>query len=499
MGQIASAIAFLSAALGIPFLQPLRPDFYLHGIISLFALTCLLVLFLNRFSNASQPLGPFPLIAWGYTLVLGGIQILGGLGYGQNFAVLMFFTGIISIMSKPMRSLGAAGFVLGVLGFHAIQKVVSFLPWQQPPILDLHEASFRYGPVMGVIVIIHLLFLALKPKQNPIQNTRNHSKPSSNEKALQNKPQPVKNNEQLTTPAPTQEKDEEEISNSTQYFTRAYLEREAVKEREMMKGRLDEVVYFMNRNFKAFTALGFIADNEGENFYINSIVTKSNYIDYDCVVKAGAGLVGSAVGKPNGFITGNVAGYMDGVEYYKGQETIGSIMVQRIMDNQTKKIQGLLVVDSNRNRAFTDEHKELMNRFAHIASAIATAAQINVLKNKQAAWADTQYDISKQLSEVLKVEEIIEVVINNLCKLFEHDRVVVCSYNSKSRRGNVHQIEGNAGNLALGMEFNIQNRRGLYGTVFRNRREVMVQGFRNEDLCVLILRRIAFPGLRIFL
>ena len=236
----------------------------------------------------------------------------------------------------------------------------------------------------------------------------------------------------------------------------------------------------MSRNFKAYTSIGFLISELGDKLVINSVVTKSRNLNYDCVVEFGKGIIGSAVNKPAGFITGNLKSYTGDLEYYSSQENINSMMIMRVMDNQSKRIQGLLLVDSENVRAFNDEHKELMYRFTQIASAMITSAKLTYQMNRYAIQADTQYEIAKKLSEALKPEEVIDTLTQSVMKTFEHNRVVICAYNPATTKGTIWRIMGDPGSISEGMEFDIHSDRSLYGSVFRNRRAMVTQGFRLE-------------------
>ena len=129
-----------------------------------------------------------------------------------------------------------------------------------------------------------------------------------------------------------------EESTATQFFNRVYLENQGDQALKDMKDILNTVVYFMSRNFKAYTSLGFLVSELGDKLILNAVVTKSRNLNYDCVIEFGKGTIGSAVNKPGGFITGNLRSYTGELEYYSSQENINSMMIMRVMDNQTKRI-----------------------------------------------------------------------------------------------------------------------------------------------------------------
>jgi diguanylate cyclase (GGDEF)-like protein len=187
------------------------------------------------------------------------------------------------------------------------------------------------------------------------------------------------------------------------------------------------------------------------------------------------------VSKPAGFITGNLKSYPGELEYYSAPENVNSIMVMRVMDMQSKRVQGLPVVDSENVRAFTDEHKNLLDRFTRIASAMITNTNMRIQMNRFALQAENQYEVAKSLAAALRWEDVLDAMVDSLKRTFEHDRIVICGYNPYSGKGYLWKLHGEAGTLVEGADFDVQDPRSLYGSVFRNRRAVVVQGFRQEE------------------
>jgi diguanylate cyclase (GGDEF)-like protein len=440
-----------------------------------------LLLLLTRNFDSPYRLGSFPKVAWFFAFTWVTVHLLGGVQYRLNLVPVFAAAALIGILSHPFHSIYIVLILIASTLIAVTNRLFGYLPATSSlPVDNIPDFIFSiFFPVVST-VLFQILLLGFK-----------RAVPSAFKHAPAPEAAPAK---ALATDRPTpkgsvimtQEGDAVDPS-ASQFFSRQYLETQGDQALRDMKDILNTVVYFMSRNFKAYTSIGFLVSELGDKLVINSVVTKSPNLNYDCVVEFGKGIIGSAVNKPAGFITGNLKSYTGNLEYYSAPENINSMMIMRVMDYQSKQFQGLLLVDSENVRAFSDEHKELMSRFTQIASAMITSAKLTYQMNRYAIQADTQYEISKKLSEALKPEEVIEALTQSLMRTFDHDRVVICAYNPATAKGSVWRVIGEAGNAAdggplrEGMEFDIQDQRSLYGSVFRNRRAMVTQGFRLEE------------------
>jgi diguanylate cyclase (GGDEF)-like protein len=93
---------------------------------------------------------------------------------------------------------------------------------------------------------------------------------------------------------------------------------------------------------------------------------------------------------------------------------------------------------------------------------------------------DMQYDIAKRLSESLKPEDVIEVLTYALRRAFEYERIILCGFNPSTQRGYIWKVIDPNGIQVGSQEFDINHPQSLYGSVFRNRRPLLVQNFRDE-------------------
>ena len=472
--QIVPALVLCLA--GVPMLPVPALSHYEATLMGILVAEALFFLYLTRSTDSQYRIAGFTQAVWLFTFAWIAIHLLGGIQYRLNLTIALATAALIGTQSHPVHSVHIMLLTVAAAVSLVADRLYGFLPGGPPSnIQNIPEYVFSiFFPVVSVTLFQAVLLGFKRGKTAPPR------KPAPDPEA----PAIALPGNDIPTPKGSVilsgDGNLVESSKATQFFNRVYLENQGDQALKDMKDILNTVVYFMSRNFKAYTSLGFLVSELGDKLTLNAVVTKSRNLNYDCVIEFGKGTIGSAVNKPAGFITGNLRSYTGELEYYSQQENINSMMIMRVMDNQSKRIQGLLVVDSENMRAFTDEHKELMYRFTQIASAMITSAKLTYQMNKVAIQADLQYEIAKKLSEALKVEEVIDVLTQSLMRTFEHDRLVIIAYNSSTAKGTVWRIIGDPGNIAEGMEFDIHENRSLYGSVFRNRRSVVSQGFRVE-------------------
>jgi len=469
--------AILLALLGAPLLPVYGHTHYEISLMGGLLGLAVVFLLVTRSGNGPYRISGFAGAAWIFALTWCGVHLLGGVSFRLNMVLALAAAAFIGTQSHPLHSVYIILLTIGVAVVEVTNRLYGWLPHAMPSeIQNIPEYVFSiFFPVLTVVLFQATLLGFKRGFATAGAPARPAPPPAVAAAALAvDKPVPKGSVIMAADHA------HDDPAAATQFFNRVYLENQGDQALKDMKDILQTVVLFMSRNFRAYTSIGFLASEHADKLTINAVVTKSHNLNYECEIEFGKGLIGSAVNKPAGFITGNLRSYDGDLQYYKETENINSVMIMRVMDNQSKRIQGLLLVDSENMRAFTDEHKELMNRFTQIASAMITSVKLTYQMNKVAMQADLQYEIAKKLSEALKVEEVIEVLTQSLMRTFEHDRLIIAAYNPASSKGSIWRVIGDPGGVAEGMEFDIQDARSLYGSVFRNRRSIVSQGFRHE-------------------
>jgi len=252
-------------------------------------------------------------------------------------------------------------------------------------------------------------------------------------------------------------------------------------EAESLKNILDPVVYFMHQNFKAHTSLGYVASASGKEFYLNVVYTRGGKVKADSTVLWGKGLLGDVATKRKIFISGDLRAYKAELDYYQGHQDINSIIVLPVLKPGESRVEGLLVVDSDRVRAFTDQHKESMKRFGQIALALLVNSRLTMQVKTQAEWADTLYEVSRRLNGSLGSRQIYSILTETLPQFFIYDRFFVCTYNPQSALGIAWQTDKESTQTQPQRHnFSLKNPKGIYAHVFRTGKDLLTKNFRNE-------------------
>jgi diguanylate cyclase (GGDEF)-like protein len=452
------------------------------GLFSLIFLQAVYAVFVSRASGESAyRLGRLSHAMGLVALTVVGGRLLGGWQVGHNIAGLIACLALLSTLAHPMHTVYALILILLSTAFGLAQDQLGLIPGLETQVQTdpLPTLLLDAATPLGLAAIFAIVTMAYR-RQRMTQSSP-VSGPSQTDSDTTSGSQVLRQSAIAMAPVPDEPGTDPTAS---QVFNRSYLENLGAQALKEKQGTLDSVVYFMSRNFKAYSAVGFLVDPTGQRLVVNSVTTRSRHFNYDCVPEIGRGIVGGAVEKAAGFITGNLKSYSGALEYYSQPENINSIMVMRVMDVQAKRLQGLLVVDSENIRAFTDEHKELMYRFTQIASVMITHANMSIQMNRQALMTDMQYDIAKRLSESLKPDDVIEVLTYALRRAFEYDRIVLCGYNPSTQRGYLWKVIDANGIQMGNQEFDINHPQSLYGSVFRNRRPLLIQKFGEDDKTV---------------
>jgi|GEM_PF-879101 len=248
-----------------------------------------------------------------------------------------------------------------------------------------------------------------------------------------------------------------------------------------LQGILESIVFFMSKNFKAHSALGLLSFDDGHTFLINAKVSKSNNLKDNVLVHPDSGMVGKAIREPNGFMTGSLNTYPDKVEYYTKIDEVNSLLVSRVVDEDSQRVMGLLVVDSPSIRAFEDADKELLNRFSKVAAKLISNARMRKMIEMDSKQNEAVYAISKLLANENHTRGVIGVLIENLRKVFDADRLVVCDFVAEAGQGRILRIAGDSGDLTEQLLFQIDDPFCLYGMAFLNKIEYLETEFSREN------------------
>lgn len=236
---------------------------------------------------------------------------------------------------------------------------------------------------------------------------------------------------------------------------------------------LSSVVYFMSRNFKAFSAVGFIYDASRQLFQLNSVQSKSLYIKKEALIPLGAGLIGKLGTEKRPFMTGDLRVYNAELLYYAEEEQINSILAVPIISDDL--VLGALVIDSRDKQVFRDQDKDTMKRFATLAAALIKSERMRFEQEKTAKISQLFYQASHQYTTALKVEEVFSVLFSVIPGVVSCSRQISIEFDGENNTGRVAAVSGSCpeDEILAGFEFPI-SAGGLYSFAFQKRKSLVI-------------------------
>jgi diguanylate cyclase (GGDEF)-like protein len=237
---------------------------------------------------------------------------------------------------------------------------------------------------------------------------------------------------------------------------------------------LSSVVYFMSRNFRSFSSLGFIFDPVRQVFTLNSFQSKSISIIKDVRIPIGVGVVGQIGTEKRSFMTGDLRVYNSELNYYSSEEQINSILAVPIISEQNELL-GTLVLDSKDRQAFKDQDKDTLKRFSSLAAALITTARMRSFQERSARTFQTFYEASHQFTTALKPEHVYEVLFGVIPTITTCTGQLGIIFDQKLNIGRVTSVWGNSSDVVPGFTFPINA--GLYSFTFQKRRIVSIADF----------------------
>jgi diguanylate cyclase (GGDEF)-like protein len=245
---------------------------------------------------------------------------------------------------------------------------------------------------------------------------------------------------------------------------------------------LASVVYFMSRNFKAYSALGFVFDPLRRAFVLNSFHSKNYTIVKGIEIPLGKGVVGRIGVDRKSFLSGDLSLYPEELLYYRTHESINSVLAVPILSD-SRELLGALVIDNIDKHTFTEQHKETMLRFSSLAAALITNVRMRIFQERAAKSFQIFYEASQQFITALRTAQVFEVLFGMISQLTPATRMMLVTFNETTRCGVVTAIKdarsgtpaGASPDIAEGTEFPINA--GLYSYAFQKRTIVNIGDF----------------------
>lgn len=234
---------------------------------------------------------------------------------------------------------------------------------------------------------------------------------------------------------------------------------------------LQSVVYFVSRNFRAYSALGFIYEPQRQSFVLNSFHTRSTSIIPDCAIGLGQGIVGRIGVDGRSFLSGDLSVYGMHPTYYSRNEMINSILVMPVVSEQGELL-GALAIDSKDKNAFNEDAKETLRRFSFFAAALISNVRMRLFQDMAIRRFQIFYEASQRFVTTLEQRALFDTVVATAGQLVSADRIVAASFDGSSGEILIERVVGGGTELKDGQRFALNS--GLYSFAIQKRKTVLI-------------------------
>jgi diguanylate cyclase (GGDEF)-like protein len=272
----------------------------------------------------------------------------------------------------------------------------------------------------------------------------------------------------------TQSKTPVTTQNTSLNFSLNYIKDIDNQNADNVQNLLYSIVYFMSRNFKAHSSLGFIFNPVTRSFDLNSFQSKSVYILKGISIPLGKGIIGKIGLEKRAFMSGNLPLYNSEILYYSSPLEINSLLAAPIISD-TDELLGALVLDSIDKNAFKDQDMEILKRFSILAAALITNARMRAFQERTAHTFQIFYHASHRFTTSLDLNNVFEVLFTTVPMITPCSRQIGIVFDENRNVGRIVGINGNSLDIKPGMEFPINQ--GLYSFVFQKRKMVNINDY----------------------
>jgi diguanylate cyclase (GGDEF)-like protein len=259
--------------------------------------------------------------------------------------------------------------------------------------------------------------------------------------------------------------------------TRLYVNDSSEQDAESVVGteeELSSVVYFMSRMFNAYTASGFIYDLQKQAFVLNAYHSKSLSIIRNVQIPAQEGFFSSIFREKVSFISGNISDYGYALTYYSNPEAINSLLAVPILSAQNELL-GALAVDSKDKTAFRDHHKEILNRFSHLAAALIINVRMRKYQERVAKQFQIFYESAQQFSKVYHTGQVLDILFRTIDQLTTYSRIIAVNFYSDTYQCVVRKVIALTNEIPEGFSFPLND--GEFSMVLKKRQTVIIDNY----------------------
>ena len=263
-------------------------------------------------------------------------------------------------------------------------------------------------------------------------------------------------------------------SQDTAMFSIEHLKNQAGVNEQEMQEVLASVVFFMSKNFKAFSALGFIYDPTAKVFILNSFTSKSGPVKKAVHIPLGEGIIGRIGTDKHSFMSGDLSMYNFDLRYYTVNAMINSILVVPVISSE-QELLGALCIDSLDKQAFNDNHKDTLKRFSILAAALISNVRMRIFQERAALQFKVFGEAAQQFVSARTRHDVYNI-LNTLAAQFSlADRTTIVINQGEGSPAVVAAVTGICGDIKPDFSFPVEQ--SLFGFALKKHKSVAMADF----------------------
>ncbi len=273
-----------------------------------------------------------------------------------------------------------------------------------------------------------------------------------------------------------EKKDEGDIEVIRRLAEQFHIKKEINPEFEFELG-LNKILGIVNSTFMSTLAIIYLIDKKKNAFVPRKVVSESEENSKMKEILTESKVVNEVFERKEIIINDEISEEERNTFFEEGGLILKSFLGSPIfIENE---VIGLLAIFSNAKGAYGDDDKGLIRGFSEIVSMVIINYN-NVIESETSSLLFSSfYEISKGLNSNLKFDEIVNMLINIVKKIFEYDRISLSFVDDDGYYARIKRVVGQTDEFKEGYRFTLDE--GLNGWVIRKNRPITVANLEKGD------------------
>jgi len=275
---------------------------------------------------------------------------------------------------------------------------------------------------------------------------------------------------------PGEKEPEKDLEIIQKFADERFLEKKIDAKKEF-ETYINKILRIIQDSFIAHSVVMCFYEQERNEVILRAHVSKSDSINREIALSPDEGFIEVLFKgeKTVIFHDNEAADYEEKI--YTSKEEISSMICSPIFVSE--EIIGCLILDSKVDKAFSEDDKIMMESYSEMISAtILNYNNIYEYENTIDLFSGF-YEISQKLNSNLSFDEILNILIDILRRIFTYDRISVSLRENNGKEAVIKRVVGQTDEFEENYKFLIEE--GLNGWVIRKNKTILVADLEKGD------------------